>query len=141
MSQAKKQKVISTRKTHDPEEAFVKIDMGTDKKRQEKDLEKKYNDNLPKPDMQMWARAKEVLGQGEAKAIALFKTMYEDKTWSLLPGAEADSLNIKFLGKVRRCLRVLNSHGGCRMGCGRFARTPCTSRRSATARRTSSSSR
>ena len=117
MSQAKKQKVISTRKTRDPEEAFVQIDMGTDKKRQEKDLEKKYNDNLPKPDMQMWARAKETLGQGEAKAIAVFKTMYEDKTWSLLPGAEADSVHIKFLGKVRRCLRVLVSHGGCRMGC------------------------
>ena len=99
MSQAKKPKVKVVEKDAKGDD-IIMLDMGTDEKKQEKDLEKNYNDYVAKPDMKYWKRAKESLPQGDAKAYALFKTMYEDKKWSKFPDAEMDSAHIKFLGKV-----------------------------------------
>ena len=99
MSQAKKPKVKVVEKDAKGDD-IIMLDMGTDEKKQEKDLEKNYNDYVAKPDMKCWKRAKESLPQGDAKAYALFKTMYEDKKWSKFPDAEMDSAHIKFLGKV-----------------------------------------
>ena len=99
MSQAKKPKVKVVEKDAKGRD-IIMLDMGTDEKKQEKDLEKKYNAFVAKPDMKYWKRAKESLPPNEAKAYALFKTMYDNKMWSMFPDAEIDSAHIKFLGKV-----------------------------------------